>query len=135
MFMGIKWNWGTHNDDLLAGYAGPRNLWAKFVGVRLVPRLSFWIIYTLLVGSASGGLGARPPLRESKSPEKGPTAGQCLRQSPGVFPANRYGLFTSVILQGTTIVGRDLSSVLIRTVPSYVPGCGLASAVRISLIR
>jgi hypothetical protein len=64
MLIAIMNNWGTHYD------VSPPNLpdmapFAKWVVIGLVPQLSFWMVFTVTIGSIFGGIAAAVTKRRS----------------------------------------------------------------------
>jgi hypothetical protein len=59
MLFAIMGNWGTHYDVLPPNFPtteiGP---FAKWVAIGLVPQLTFWMAFTVIIGSIFGGVAA-----------------------------------------------------------------------------
>ena len=56
MFFAIQGSWGTHYDALPPNYPGPTDLWAKYAFIGLFPQLVIWPVFTVIVGSLTGGI-------------------------------------------------------------------------------
>ena len=67
MFFALRGNWGTHYDGLPPNYNGPTALLPKFALVGLLPQLVGWPLYTVVIGTALGGLAAAV-VRRGKAP-------------------------------------------------------------------
>ncbi len=57
MFLAIMGNWGTHYELGLPGYP-EMGFFAKFILLAVLPQLSFWVTFTVTVGTLFGGLAA-----------------------------------------------------------------------------
>lgn len=58
MLVAILGNWGTHYDVPPPGGLPEMSLLAKWFVIGAVPQFSFWILFTLVIGSLSGGVTA-----------------------------------------------------------------------------
>lgn len=68
MLVAILGNWGTHYDVPPPGGIPEMSAVAKWFFIGVVPQFSFWIMFTLIIGSLSGGIaalvvGAKAPKR------------------------------------------------------------------------
>lgn len=55
MFFAIKGSWGTHYDGPPPGF--PEMSWlSKFVIIGVLPQLTFWVAFTVIIGSLFGGI-------------------------------------------------------------------------------
>ncbi len=54
MFFALQGSWGTHYDAPPPNYAGPADLWGKYLFLALLPQLVVWPVYTVIVGSLFG---------------------------------------------------------------------------------
>jgi hypothetical protein len=57
MLIAILGNWGTHYDVPPPG-APAMGLWAKYFWIGLLPQLSVWIAFTMIVGGLFGAIAA-----------------------------------------------------------------------------
>jgi hypothetical protein len=58
MYFAIQGSWGTHYDALPPNYPGPVDLWGKYAFIGLFPQLVIWPVFTVIIGSLSGGIAA-----------------------------------------------------------------------------
>lgn len=58
MLVAILADWGTHYDVPPPGGLPEMSLLAKWLFIGAVPQFSFWILFTLVIGSLSGGITA-----------------------------------------------------------------------------
>jgi hypothetical protein len=56
MLLAIFGNWGTHYDVLPPGAVMEMGPWAKWFLIGVVPQLTFWMTFTVVVGTLFGGL-------------------------------------------------------------------------------
>jgi hypothetical protein len=56
MLLAILGNWGTHYDVLPPGVVMEMGPWAKWFLIGVVPQLTFWMTFTVVVGALFGGL-------------------------------------------------------------------------------
>jgi hypothetical protein len=56
MLVAMLGNWGTHYDVVPPGFFPEMSVFAKWVIIGLVPQLTGWIAYTLVVGCICGGI-------------------------------------------------------------------------------
>ena len=56
MLLAILGNWGTHYDVLPPGAVMETGPWAKWFLIGVVPQLTFWMTFTVVVGALFGGL-------------------------------------------------------------------------------
>jgi hypothetical protein len=56
MLLAILGNWGTHYDVLPPGVVLEISPWAKWFLIGVVPQLTFWMAFTVVVGALFGGL-------------------------------------------------------------------------------
>ena len=56
MYFAMRGQWGTHYDwaNPLFPYAG---FWAKWVWLGLIPQLTLWIAFTIVIGMLFGAVG------------------------------------------------------------------------------
>jgi hypothetical protein len=70
MFLAMRGNWGTHYDVAPEGFPEmaflPRYLWLGFF-----PQLVFWVGFTIVVGSLSGGIAAALAGGRERAPSSG----------------------------------------------------------------
>lgn len=57
MVFAIRGDWGTHYDAP-APDVPPMGVWGEFVWTGLIPQLSFWLSYTVLIGGLFGTIAA-----------------------------------------------------------------------------
>ena len=72
MLVAIFGNWGTHYDVPPPGGLPEMSALAKWFFIGAVPQFSFWIMFTLVIGSLSGGVAAlvmKAKAREEASPQ------------------------------------------------------------------
>ena len=55
MYLAISGNWGTHYDALPPRFQDMA-FWKKFLDVAILPQMTLWIGYTVVVGSLFGGI-------------------------------------------------------------------------------
>jgi len=56
MFLAMRGNWGTHYDYFDMPPALKTNLWSEYFWLAFFPQLIFWVGYTIVLGSLSGGI-------------------------------------------------------------------------------
>ncbi len=57
MFIAILGDWGTHYDVTPVPEFPEMSVLAKFFLIGLLPQLTTWIAFTLVIGGLCGGLG------------------------------------------------------------------------------
>lgn len=65
-FLSMRGNWGTHYEGTPPGFPADTPFWTKYLIVGLVPQVTAWIAFTVIVGSLLGIaalaiLGRKPP--------------------------------------------------------------------------
>ena len=68
MLVAIFGDWGTHYDVPPPGGLPEMSAFAKWLFIGAVPQFSFWIMFTLVIGSLSGGMAAL--VMRAKAPRK-----------------------------------------------------------------
>lgn len=58
MLVAMLGNWGTHYDAPPPGGLPEMGVAAKWFFIGVVPQFSFWVLFTLVIGSLSGGITA-----------------------------------------------------------------------------
>ena len=71
MFLALSGNWGTHYDAVPPRFQ-EMALWKKFFEAAVLPQMSLWIGYTVVIGSLFGEIaavlfGRKPPAQASTS--------------------------------------------------------------------
>jgi len=56
MFLAMRGNWGTHYDYIDIPPELKANLWSEYFWLAFFPQLTFWVGFTIVVGSLSGGV-------------------------------------------------------------------------------
>jgi hypothetical protein len=56
MFLAMLGNWGTHYDYIDIPPEMKANLWSEYFWLAFFPQLVFWVGYTIVLGSLSGGV-------------------------------------------------------------------------------
>lgn len=65
MFFAIRGNWGTHYDSP-SPQVPAMGVWAEFFWTGVIPQLTFWLAYTVLVGALFGAVAGALAARRSK---------------------------------------------------------------------
>jgi hypothetical protein len=56
MFLAMRGNWGTHYDYIDIPPNMKANLVSEYLWLAFFPQLIFWVGYTIVLGSLSGGI-------------------------------------------------------------------------------
>lgn len=68
MLVAILGDWGTHYDVAPPGFPPGMNAFAKWVLIGLVPQLTFWVWFTIVVGAFCGAVAAALAGRKQNAP-------------------------------------------------------------------
>lgn len=58
MFFAIRGQWGTHYDVLPDGFPTDAGFWMTYIQIGLIPQMTIWIAFTIIIGLLTGGITA-----------------------------------------------------------------------------
>ncbi len=53
-FLAMRGNWGTHYEGTPPGFPADTPFWTKYVLIGLIPQVTAWIAFTVIIGSLCG---------------------------------------------------------------------------------